>query len=279
MQRDDFAVFILSHGRADKQITLSALLDQGYTGSWFIVVDNLDEDANKYLSNYRGHVIIFDKPMEASQIDSMTNSGELRSVLFARHACYQIAQNMGLHYFAEFDDDLSNFCYKWDESGVLKSVKVRNMDGVFNAILAYMDDVPYIAACNIPAQGAYFGGRLPDPKWNLNQSFILRASTPYIPFCGILNEDENGLLLGAKSGMVAIEQYSVCKTDKKRGSNSGGLRDLYDDSGEYIRAFYTVMCAPYCAKIKIKKNGEIIVTTLAANAFPKIISDRWRKYA
>ena len=45
--RDDFAVFILSHGRAKEQITLNSLLNAGYTGKWYIIVDDLDEQKDE----------------------------------------------------------------------------------------------------------------------------------------------------------------------------------------------------------------------------------------
>ena len=41
--RNDFAVFILSHGRANNLITLKTLDKIGYTGKTYIIIDNEDE--------------------------------------------------------------------------------------------------------------------------------------------------------------------------------------------------------------------------------------------
>ena len=43
MRRDSFCVFILSHGRPDNVITLNTLRREGYTGPWYIVIDNEDK--------------------------------------------------------------------------------------------------------------------------------------------------------------------------------------------------------------------------------------------
>ena len=45
MMRDDFAVMILTHGRADRVYTLKSLRKGGYTGKVYIVIDNEDEDS------------------------------------------------------------------------------------------------------------------------------------------------------------------------------------------------------------------------------------------
>ena len=41
--RDDFCVFVLTHGRADNVITARTLKRHGYTGKTFFVVDDQDE--------------------------------------------------------------------------------------------------------------------------------------------------------------------------------------------------------------------------------------------
>ena len=41
--RDSFAVFILTHGRADNVVTMKTLKKGGYTGRWYMIIDNEDE--------------------------------------------------------------------------------------------------------------------------------------------------------------------------------------------------------------------------------------------
>ncbi len=40
---DDFAVFILTHGRPDTIRTLDTLKRGNYTGKWYLVIDNEDK--------------------------------------------------------------------------------------------------------------------------------------------------------------------------------------------------------------------------------------------
>lgn len=49
MMRDDFAVMILTHGRADRVYTLSSLRKGGYTGKVFLVLDNEDDQHDEYV--------------------------------------------------------------------------------------------------------------------------------------------------------------------------------------------------------------------------------------
>jgi len=44
-----------------------------------------------------------------------------------------------------------------------------------------------------------------------------------------------------------IPNVGVCQ--KQTQSNSGGMTELYLDSGTYVKSFYSVMYAPSCVKI------------------------------
>ena len=50
MESKDFAVFILSHGRADTISTYRALRDGGYTGRTYVVIDNEDDQEERNVS-------------------------------------------------------------------------------------------------------------------------------------------------------------------------------------------------------------------------------------
>ena len=61
MESKDFAVFILSHGRADTISTYKALRDGGYTGRTYVVIDNEDDQEEMYRQKFGGDIIQFDK--------------------------------------------------------------------------------------------------------------------------------------------------------------------------------------------------------------------------
>lgn len=46
--RNDFAVFILTHGRADNVVTVPAIKKAGYTGKIYFIIDDEDEQAEEY---------------------------------------------------------------------------------------------------------------------------------------------------------------------------------------------------------------------------------------
>ena len=58
---NNFAVVILTHGRADKVYTFNSLRKQGYTGDIYLVIDNEDKQQEDYKKNFKDKVIILDK--------------------------------------------------------------------------------------------------------------------------------------------------------------------------------------------------------------------------
>ena len=46
--RDDFAAFVLSHGRPDDVVTVASLKRSGYSGRLFVVVDDEDPTLDRY---------------------------------------------------------------------------------------------------------------------------------------------------------------------------------------------------------------------------------------
>lgn len=51
MVDENFAVFILTHGRAENIITLKALEKAGYSGKTYLVIDDEDEQEGLYREN------------------------------------------------------------------------------------------------------------------------------------------------------------------------------------------------------------------------------------
>lgn len=56
--RDDTVLFIITHQRAEKQLTLNYLKKAGYSGEIFLVVDNKDKDLEMYKKKYKDTVKI-----------------------------------------------------------------------------------------------------------------------------------------------------------------------------------------------------------------------------
>lgn len=75
MLRDDFAVFILTHGRADNVVTADTLKRQKYSGKLYFIIDNEDDTAELYREKFGAeNVIMFDKAAAVARADRWTTS-------------------------------------------------------------------------------------------------------------------------------------------------------------------------------------------------------------
>lgn len=61
---EDFAVFILTHGRANNVKTVQTLERCGFTGKWFVVIDNEDDQEEDYRRIFGDKVIQCKKASE-----------------------------------------------------------------------------------------------------------------------------------------------------------------------------------------------------------------------
>ena len=157
--RDDFAVFILTHGRADNVVTMKALRRGGYSGRWYMIIDNEDADAGKYLENFgTDHVIMFDKQAAYDRADTMDNFNNHNAIIYARNEAFRIARDMGLTYFLMLDDDYKEIDFRYAEGNKLAAKPARNMDRLFEDMLKFLDVSG--AATVAFAQGGDFVGDL-----------------------------------------------------------------------------------------------------------------------
>jgi len=260
---DDFAVFILSHGRADNVITYKTLQRAGYTGRVFIIIDNEDEQAEKYYQNFgRDKVIMFDKAAIAETFDEGDNFQDRRAVIYARNACWDIAERLGIEYFMQLDDDYFNLCYKIDSKFQYVnsdySTTFINADAVFSSLLEFYKSIGTITLAI--GQGGDFIGGAESSFWisqnrrrKAMNSFICSTSRPF-RFVGRVNEDVNTYTSFQNKGNLFLTFPLVAIQQAETQANSGGMSEMYLDSGTYIKSFYTVMYQP--SSVKVGMMGE-----------------------
>lgn len=128
--KNNFVMFILTHGRPDKVHTYRSLKRQGYSGRIIILIDNEDKSRSDY-EKFKGEVIVFDKVAISQTFDEGDNFGDRRSIVYARNACFDIAKQLGIKYFIQLDDDYQDFRYRNDSKNkYCDKTNISNLDGI-----------------------------------------------------------------------------------------------------------------------------------------------------
>lgn len=278
---DDFAAFILTHGRPRNISTLNSLASSGYTGRVYIVIDNEDATGDEYKALYGDKVIVFDKREIAKTFDQGDNFNERRTIIYARNACFEIAKQIGVKYFIQLDDDYTCFQYRLYNS--LGYMKIHSLDSVLSVLLEYYKLIP--AASIAMAQGGDFiGGKQSPHAKHLKplrkcmNTFICSTDRPF-QFVGRINEDVNTYVWRGSQGRLFFTIPIVSIVQKTTQKNKGGMSDVYLMSGTYLKSFYTVMYAPSCTKIRLigDKHKRLHHCITWRNAVPVILCESVKK--
>jgi hypothetical protein len=284
MATENFAVFILTHGRARNVKTYATLRKQGYTGPIYLIIDNEDDQADEYRRNYGDQVIQFDKAAEAARCDVGDNFPKRNTVLFARNACFQIARDLGVEYFLQLDDDYTSFRFRFDaELSYTTALYARSLDKLFAVVLAFYKSSR--ATTIAFAQGGdYLGGdsskdmsRLWLKRKAMN-SFFCSVNHPF-QFIGRMNDDVNTYVALGNRGDLFLTFFNVGIEQSVTQDNDGGLTSMYADFGTYAKSFYTVMYAPSCTNVTGMHSAHQRIHHRINwdAAVPKIMNERYRK--
>lgn len=279
---NNFAIFILSHGRPDNVVTIDTLARCGYTGKYYIVIDNEDKRADEYFETFGERVIQFDKMAVAETFDEADNFGDRRTVVYARNVCFELAKDLDLTHFMELDDDYTEFSYHYPKGDVLKGKTIHNMDKMIQALINFVDETGAMTIAM--AQGGDFIGGLEGGFYKKGlarkamNSFICRTADPF-KFIGRINEDVNTYTSLGSRGKLLFTVTNVMLNQIQTQSNAGGMSDVYELSGTYVKSFYTVMMMPSAvtvsamgsnhSRVHHKVNWECCV--------PKILNERLKK--
>ena len=282
--RNDFAVFILSHGRPDNVITLDTLKKANYTGKWYIIIDNEDKTADRYYKKYGDNVIMFDKLETSKSFDTADLSQERRTVVYARNACFEIADKLGLNYFLELDDDYDDLAYRKEDKSkcVLTQKPVKQADRMFELMIDFLEKSNSLTVA-FGQGGDYIGGLdsglyKSQIKRKAMNTFFCTTKRPF-KFVGRINEDVNTYVLYGGIGHLFLTIRDVMIHQLETQSNKGGMTDVYLDSGTYLKTFYTVMMCPSCVKVSRMGNTQMRIHHLVDwnSAVPKIVNERYKK--
>lgn len=279
---NNMAVFILTHGRADNVITTKTLRKQGYTGKIYYIVDDLDDQIDRYIQNFgKENVIIFNKKYAMSITDAADNFNDERAVVYARNMCHSIAKDLGLEYFLELDDDYTQFNFRYNNNGKMGHKKLKNLDYIFEKVFNFLD-TSGAKSIAFAQGGDYIGGINSDIKKGLKRkvmnTFFCRTDRPF-KFYGKINEDYTAYTYLGSKGDLFLTVMNLSVEQLQTQSNSGGLTDIYLNLGTYVKSFYSVIFMPSAVKISIMGNKFMRIhhKTNWNNCIPKIINQRYKK--
>jgi hypothetical protein len=281
----NIAVFILSHGRPDNVITYRTLRNQKYTGKIFIIVDDEDKTLSEYQSKYKDEVIVFSKRDYEQKFDIMDNFDGNKVIVYARNACYDIARELGLDYFFEYEDDYTSFQYRHIDKKVLKGMQPKNLDDILNAMIDCLDEtnVTTIAFCQ---GGDHMGGARSfnhvSYKRKAMNTFVFKVNQNPANdtlFTGRMNDDVNTYLSQGKIGKLFFQIAEVNVVQLQTQSNAGGNTEAYKAYGTYVKSFYSVMAAPDCCKVALmgSANRRFHHKINWKYAVPMLLDEKYRK--
>ena len=280
--RSDFAVFILTHGRPNRVLTIKSLQKCGYTGKIYLIVDNKDKSLDDYrrLCNDTIDMVVFDK--DDVECDTCDNIDKKNIVLYARNNCHNIAKDLGLTYFLELDDDYSEFRSRMLIDGKLCTIYVRDFDSIVDRVIEFIDNSGAHTVA-FAQTGDFIGGagsrvfkeRLARKAMN---SFFCKTDRPF-KFYGRINEDVNAYVLNGSRGELYFTIADVSLDQCTTQAHSGGLTESYLEMGTYVKSFYTVICCPSSVKVHVMgcSHKRIHHSIDWEHAVPKIISSDFKK--
>ena len=284
-----FAVFILTHGRANSVYTYQTLRKQGYTGKIYLICDDEDKQLDKYKKVYgNDSVIVFNKQEAIDATDSGDNFKKRNSVVYARNINFKIAADLGLTHFWQLDDDYTRFDYSTNEEMqyITSGNKIGKLDDVLVKLIEFLDTTPFHSVA-FAQGGDFIGGescvllskmRKDEIYRKVMNSFLFRVDRP-VEFMGRMNDDVNMYVEHGRRGILLMTSPQLRLQQQVTQQDAGGMTEAYVDLGTYVKSFYTIMYAPSCVKISElgTTDRRIHHQVVWKYAVPKILDESHRK--
>lgn len=282
MNERNIAVFILTHGRADNVQTYKTLRSHGWSGKIYLVIDDEDDQEEKYRAIYGNEVVKFCKEDYLRKSMCINPDKPRKVILYARNACFDIAKQLGITHFVEMDDDYSAFQWRYDDGERLRAKEVTDLDKIINAFFDFMEQSNATTVA-FGQGGDLLGGR-ESKRWEQQllrkamNSFFCITDKP-IGFIGSINEDVNTYVTKGNRGELFLSVVRLILVQGNTQANKGGMTETYLENGTYVKSFPTIMLNPSCVKISMMggSNMRIHHKVLWRYAVPRILSQKWKK--
>lgn len=272
------AIFIISHNRAGRVETYSALRDAGFFGEIFVVVDVNDPQYIEYLVRFGKELIAYSKANEKLSADTLESEKRESSAVYARNAVESIAKNMRLDAFVILDDDITSFRYRWIENGVCRSLKITQyIDRILLVYINYMLDCD-IATLSFENCMFYVGGISDDKIANERWTYQIHIRNTKLPveWKSIINEDIITEIMTATRGYIWWSLPYVVYDAVAMNEKSGGNKDNYDTFSEFRRAMFATVINPSSCKPGYS-HGKLRILQNKKASYPMIVSSRYKK--
>lgn len=287
--REDFAVFILTHGRPNTQLTLNALRNSGYSGKIYLVIDDLDVTADVYLDNFRQNkyactdVLVFNKMQYVQQTDTGLSEPLINFAVFARNAIEDFAVELGLSFFCMVDDDLTRFRFRYAQDDSLKSQQIYiTMDEIITAHLDYMIE-GNISCVSFGSPNNYMRGTqcftelVDSDRTRLCCAIFFRNVRFKVNWFLNMCEDRITSFWYNREGQLWIQLLLVqLDWQELGGSSDGGNSEVYRSVDKFKQVCFPLLVFPdsnYVFSWKNKLMNGINSNTVC----PKIISGGFKK--
>lgn len=279
-----YGVFILSHGRPDKQLTYTTLRREGYTGPIRIVCDDEDSTVEQYKKNFPGEVLVFHKLDAIAKTETFYNQPYHKAVIYARGTLYDYSKELGWTHFIMMDDDYYHIYFKWNhyykEVGLtrFKGMEAQRLDELFDATFDLLacssaSTISYAQGGDTMGGSSGKAGTHFYSRKAMNSHFV-DVSKP-LQFRGFVNEDVN-LYAEAPMNKFIFQSNRVSVDPAHTQQYGGGATDMYLAFGTYVKSFMSVICAPSAVKVKML-GPRIHHLVKTKNVAPVLISGRWKK--
>ena len=279
----NLCIFILSHGRPDKVITIKTLLRKKSKYPVYVVVDNEDKRLDEYYTNFgRDKVKVFDKLMISKTFDTGDNFENRKCIVYARNYCFELAKELGYQYFLQLDDDYTDFLYKFNTVGKFGDFTSKTIDNVIDIYMKFLVSTTFKSVA-FSQNGDFIGGgkggmaKMTIKRKAMN-SFFCSIERPF-KFVGRINEDVNTYCIEGSRGLLFGTSPLFALKQKQTQKQSGGMTELYTDSGTFLKSFYSVIYCPSFVKITLMGavNQRLHHRISWNNAVPKILSEELKK--
>lgn len=281
--RKDFAIFIITHARPTNQLTLNLLLEYGYTGEYYLVLDDQD-DVQAYIDLYEPeHIIIFSKEYYFSIADTGLSKQErvLKFPQYARMAIEDYARDNNYPFFLVLDDDITSIRLRVDENGVLKSYHMNGIiDKVLESCIQFVDEAN-IACASFGFSNTYRSGVSALYKETARNRMcaetFLRNGRFKVDWRPLMIHDLLTSISHNMQGQVWMQLLNI-QVDIKmsEGKVDGGSADVYRTFNKFRRVCFPLMMYPSCNYPRFY-NGKWITTLNTENSCNKIIGSRYKK--